>query len=225
MLRIAYCVSALRIRGLAGIDRCCVLRIAYPHCVSEVWQVLRGVAYCVLRIAYCISEVWQILGGVAYCVLRIAYCVLEVWEGLRIAYSQGRGFSLILSYRIVYSVPDGQHHTHSFSVPSGIRAQASTRFSSPVHERKLLLLFYIHLSVQRSRQPPERPALTPVPGTLSWSRTAALPNLCMALRFRPVLGRTAERRHSGPRRAPEDLHMVQVGVYDAWLWVAVPETR
>ena len=92
MLRIAYCVSALRIRGLAGIGRACVLRIAYPHCVSEVWQVLRGVAYCVLRIAYCVLEVWEGLriaycvsvlrigglGGVAYCVLRIAYCVLHI---------------------------------------------------------------------------------------------------------------------------------------------------
>ena len=110
MLRIAYCVSALRIRGLAGIDRCCVLRIAYPHCVSEVWQVLGGVAYCVLRIAYCVLEVWEGL-RIAYCVsaLRIgglggvAYCVLRI----RIAYWRfGRGCVLRIAYcvlRIAYS--------------------------------------------------------------------------------------------------------------------------
>ena len=79
MLRIAYCVSALRIGGLAGIGRACVLRIAY--CVLRIGG-LGGVAYCVLRmrIAYCRFE--------RGCVLRIAYayCVLEVWKGLRIAY-------------------------------------------------------------------------------------------------------------------------------------------
>ena len=34
-----------------SIDRCCVLRIAHPHCVSEVWEVLGGLAYCVLCVA------------------------------------------------------------------------------------------------------------------------------------------------------------------------------
>ena len=94
-LRIVYCV--LCIGAQASIDRGCVLRIAHPHCVLEVWQVLGGPAYCALcicivywrfgrywdglRIAYCVSVLriggWGVIG--TGCVLRIAYpyCVLE----------------------------------------------------------------------------------------------------------------------------------------------------
>jgi hypothetical protein len=100
-LRIAYCV--LCVGAQASIDRCCVLRIAYPHCVSEVWQVLTDAVYCVLRIRIAYQRFGRYWEGlrIAYCVLRIAYwrfgrgcvlriayphCVSEVWEELRIAY-------------------------------------------------------------------------------------------------------------------------------------------
>ena len=97
-----HCASALCIGGLAGIWAGCVLRIAYlycvlesfgtgcvlriahPYCVSEVGEVLRGGAYCVLRIriAY-----WRALGWVVYCVLRIRIVYRRyAWDGLRIAY-------------------------------------------------------------------------------------------------------------------------------------------
>ena len=59
-VRIAYCVSVLCTGGLGQVAYCvlcirivyrrfgtgCVLRIAYPYCVSEVWDRLR-IVYCV----------------------------------------------------------------------------------------------------------------------------------------------------------------------------------
>ena len=97
MLCIAYCVSALRIRGLAGIGRGCVLRIAY--CVLRIGG-LGGVAYCVLRIRIAYRRFGR------GCVLRIAYpyCVLEVWEGLRIAYCVLRIAYCVLHIRLLLNL-------------------------------------------------------------------------------------------------------------------------
>ena len=86
-LRIVYCVSVLCIPGLRSVAYCvlciciaysgfeagCVLRIAHPYCVFEMWG--RN-AYCVLRIRITYS------GFGAQCVLRIAYpyCVFGLWD-------------------------------------------------------------------------------------------------------------------------------------------------